>query len=60
MTGQREGRGGRRASSPRAGLDAERFDEAWERVNERGRARHRWAGPALAPAQGCRRATVSA
>ncbi|MEU8338696.1 FUSC family protein [Micromonospora tulbaghiae] len=38
MTGQREGRGGRRGASRRAGLDAERFDEAWERVNERGRA----------------------
>ncbi|MEH0821825.1 MULTISPECIES: FUSC family protein [Micromonospora] len=38
MTGQREGRGGRRGPSRRAGLDAERFDEAWERVNERGRA----------------------
>lgn len=56
MTGQRADRGGRRGSSRRAGLDAERFDEAWERVNERGRAAARWLtgmpSPIFAPDAG--------
>ncbi|MER7440209.1 FUSC family protein [Micromonospora avicenniae] len=37
MSGGRQGRGGRRGPGQRAGLDEERFDEALERVNERGR-----------------------
>ncbi|PGH42199.1 Uncharacterized membrane protein YgaE, UPF0421/DUF939 family [Micromonospora sediminicola] len=37
MTGERDGNGRRHGPPRRAGLDAERFDEAWERVNERGR-----------------------